>query len=180
MARGDHIYVHRFGGAYGHHGIDCGDNRVIHYTGKDWSSSRVIRKTPLEAFARGERVMVRSYDTLLSTLRSPQSLGHRTSYQVSRVFNQLRGIDVDALDLAPDAVVARAEQRIGERSFHIVLHNCEHFATWCKTGISNSEQINTLLSLIFASPDLNDFTPHRLLLGFHQTLLDLLEGKGPR
>ncbi|HRT20579.1 MAG TPA: lecithin retinol acyltransferase family protein, partial [Candidatus Hydrogenedentes bacterium] len=31
MARGDHIKVRRF--LYSHHGIDCGDGTVIHYTG---------------------------------------------------------------------------------------------------------------------------------------------------
>ena len=177
MARGDHIYVHRFGGAYGHHGIDCGDNQVIHYTGKDWSNLRVVRKTSMDAFARGERVQVRNYDSLVNALRSPQSRCHRTSYQISRLLNALHGIDVDAIDLSPDGVVARAEQRLGERGFHIILYNCEHFATWCKTGIYNSEQINAALQLVFASPELASFAPHRFLLDVHQSVLDLLEGK---
>ena len=42
----------------------------------------------------------------------------------------------------------RAESRLHERRLHIALHNCEHFATWCKTGISDSEQVNTLLRLL--------------------------------
>ncbi len=41
----------------------------------------------------------------------------------------------------PDAVVARAESRLGRRDFHLVFNNCEHFATWCKTGIADSEQV---------------------------------------
>lgn len=35
----------------------------------------------------------------------------------------------------------RAESRLGEFAFDLVFNNCEHFATWCKTGISNSDQI---------------------------------------
>lgn len=180
MSRGDHIYVHRFGGAYGHHGIDCGDGQVIHYTGKDWSSNRVIRKTPLELFARGEEVQVRNYDGLLQALRAPESLPHRTSYQLSRLVNQLQGLDIERLDLSPAAVVARAERRIGERSFHMLLHNCEHFATWCKTGISNSEQVNAFFQTVFSDPDLSRFAPHRLALGAHKALLELLEGSARR
>ncbi|MFV0278954.1 MAG: lecithin retinol acyltransferase family protein, partial [Parahaliea sp.] len=29
MAAGDHIYAHRVGGVYAHHGIDCGNGNVI-------------------------------------------------------------------------------------------------------------------------------------------------------
>lgn len=52
MARGDHIRVKRRG--YWHHGIDCGDGTVIHYTGepKDITNARIAR-TSLDAFAKG-------------------------------------------------------------------------------------------------------------------------------
>ncbi len=41
----------------------------------------------------------------------------------------------------PDVVVRRAESRLGEQDYNLLYNNCEHFATWCKTGISRSEQI---------------------------------------
>lgn len=45
----------------------------------------------------------------------------------------------------PDEVIARAESQIGEpglqnRRYHLFQNNCEHFATWCKTGEAFSEQ----------------------------------------
>lgn len=40
-----------------------------------------------------------------------------------------------------DTTIARAESRIGETGYHLVLNNCEHFATWCCTGKSVSEQV---------------------------------------
>lgn len=41
----------------------------------------------------------------------------------------------------PDAVIHRAMSRLGEREYNLLFNNCEHFATWCKTGISESRQV---------------------------------------
>jgi hypothetical protein len=41
----------------------------------------------------------------------------------------------------PDIVVARAESCLGEQRYDLLTHNCEHFATWCKTGRWESEQL---------------------------------------
>ncbi|NEU83720.1 GUN4 domain-containing protein [Nostoc sp. UIC 10630] len=40
-----------------------------------------------------------------------------------------------------DIVIMRAESRIGERNYHLVFNNCEHFANWCKIGKDESEQV---------------------------------------
>lgn len=40
-----------------------------------------------------------------------------------------------------DTVVLNAQSRLGERKYNVVTNNCEHFALWCKTGISSSEQV---------------------------------------
>ena len=44
----------------------------------------------------------------------------------------------------PETVVSRANSRLGERKYRPVTNNCEHFALWCKTGISSSEQVNNV------------------------------------
>ena len=41
----------------------------------------------------------------------------------------------------PDIVVGRAESRLGENAYGLFDNNCEHFATWCKTGVHASEQV---------------------------------------
>jgi hypothetical protein len=41
----------------------------------------------------------------------------------------------------PDSVVERAESRLGEQQYDLLTNNCEHFATWCKTGRNESEQL---------------------------------------
>src|SRR5438034_7977441 len=111
MSRADHIFVKRTG--YDHHGIDCGDGTVIHYTGEvGQKSDAAIRRTPLGVFLKNGEVQVRTYG---------------------------------ACDGA-DAVVQRAESRLGENKYHLVFSNCEHFATWCKTGNARSEQVKDVAS----------------------------------
>ena len=43
--------------------------------------------------------------------------------------------------LSAEDVVKRARSRLGENEYHLFYNNCEHFAMWCKTGISSSEQV---------------------------------------
>lgn len=63
MARGDHIYVRRRFGIYSHHGIDCGDGSVIHFTGEPGQSKEraSIARTGLSDFCAGGKVKVREY-----------------------------------------------------------------------------------------------------------------------
>lgn len=101
MTRGTHIYVHY--DCYTHHGIDCGDGTVIHYT----KSQSTISRTSLAVFRSGKAIFVRKY-------------GRRDS---------------------PDVVIQRASSRLGENAYDLFDNNCEHFATWCKTGLHVSEQV---------------------------------------
>ena len=48
----------------------------------------------------------------------------------------------------PEAVVSRAKSKLGERKYDPVTNNCEHFALWCKTGISSSEQVRSVLNAL--------------------------------
>lgn len=41
----------------------------------------------------------------------------------------------------PEVVVKRAFSRLGENKYNLLFNNCEHFATWCKTGVSESQQV---------------------------------------
>ena len=49
-------------------------------------------------------------------------------------------------DCSPTGVsLRRAMSRIGEQNYNLLFNNCEHFATWCKTGRHRSEQVNAVL-----------------------------------
>lgn len=41
-----------------------------------------------------------------------------------------------------DVVLERAQSRLGEQQYNLLHNNCEHFATWCKTGRNTSAQID--------------------------------------
>jgi hypothetical protein len=144
MARADHILVPRLGGLFVHHGIDCGDGTVIHFTGDTWADPRRVRRTSLQDFARGGDVAVRDYQQFYERLQRPEELPRRLRMRWRRELQRLAGDEADGRPFAPDAVIGRAESRLGLADFDIVLNNCEHFATWCKTGISDSEQVYSL------------------------------------
>jgi len=41
-------------------------------------------------------------------------------------------------------IVQRARSRLGERAFHLLRNNCEHFCNWCIAGRHHSEQVEGL------------------------------------
>ncbi len=64
MARGDHVWVRRAG--YTHHGVQIDDDSVIHFSGEPRSKrGATVRLDPLEEFADGGSVEVRSYGNRL-------------------------------------------------------------------------------------------------------------------
>ena len=84
MARGDHIRVVR--NVYSHHGIDCGDGTVIHYTG-DLSHIRDARveRTGMAVFRNGDQVDVvehpRGFDADTTIRRARSRIGE-TAYNL--------------------------------------------------------------------------------------------------
>jgi hypothetical protein len=48
----------------------------------------------------------------------------------------------------PDVVVQRAKSKLGEKKYNLLSNNCEHFATWCKTGITDSRQIRDFIPIV--------------------------------
>ncbi|MBE7385269.1 MAG: lecithin retinol acyltransferase family protein [Leptolyngbya sp. SIO1E4] len=150
MALGDQIYAMRevvgVPGVYEHHGIDCGDNTVIHYYKK---GTPTVSRTLLKTFARGGRIFIKEQPiAFLSSL-----------------------------------VVQRAESRLGEQKYDLLTNNCEHFATWCKTGHYESEQLigfglhldrwklPELRKLIEGTA--RDRAPEEAITLFHQALTDI-------
>jgi len=63
VARGDHIYVSRKQGIYTHHGIDCGDGTVIHFTGEPGKrkAGASVARTPIEEFAPRSDIKTRQH-----------------------------------------------------------------------------------------------------------------------
>lgn len=45
-----------------------------------------------------------------------------------------------------EETVQRAYERLGEDKYSLLFNNCEHFAIWCKTGISQSHQVEEIIN----------------------------------
>jgi hypothetical protein len=45
----------------------------------------------------------------------------------------------------PGVTLRRAMGRLGEQDYNLLFNNCEHFATWCKTGRHRSGQVDSVL-----------------------------------
>ena len=121
MAMGDHIFVYCAG--YSHHGIDCGDGRIVHFDSGPWQKlartvgAPIVPKvceTSWDEFAGERPVMVRRYE-------------HSDDSQT---------------------VVARALSRVGETGYNLFGNNCKHFAVWCKTGQASSTQVDAFVEAL--------------------------------
>lgn len=51
----------------------------------------------------------------------------------------------------PDDVAAAAEDGLHRQDYSLLRNNCEHFATWCKTGRRHSGQVRRALRLAGAT-----------------------------
>lgn len=92
---------------YEHHGIDCGDGTVIHYS--KGGEVPQVAATPYATFSQGKPIYTKNY----------------------------------AVSYIPDVVIERATSRLGEQQYNLLTNNCEHFATWCKIGRSESKQLES-------------------------------------
>ncbi len=118
MARGDHLVVPLVCGTT-HHAIDMGDGTVIHWSGI-WRGVDDALPDQLVAKQNG-------------TIRQePLDQFTRGIMATVRVYES---------SLSVDDVVARAQSRLGEQGYHLADNNCEHFASWCKTGRHHSSQV---------------------------------------
>lgn len=46
-----------------------------------------------------------------------------------------------------DEILTRARSRLGERRYHLLTNNCEHFCEWCIGGEARSPQVESLVAL---------------------------------
>ncbi|MGK7935536.1 MAG: lecithin retinol acyltransferase family protein [Xenococcaceae cyanobacterium] len=81
--------------------------------------------------------------------RKPSEIVERTSFATFSRGNPVYSLEYSkGFCFVPEVVVERAESRLGEDKYNFLFNNCEHFATWCKTGISDSKQIREFIPAI--------------------------------
>lgn len=85
--------------------------------------------------------------------RKPSNTVERTAWSVFTQGQPIRRKDYPTAYI-PDVVVQRALSRLGEQEYNLLFNNCEHFATWCKTGVNYSQQVKDFIPwLATANPE---------------------------
>ena len=115
MARGDQIYAYR---------EFLTLRGVYEHHGIDCGDGTVIHYRKLENYARIERTSLAVF-TQGNPIYTKQYL--------------------EGFCFIADDAIRRAESRLGEENYNLLFNNCEHFATWCKTGISDSKQVRDFM-----------------------------------
>ncbi|MBQ8920880.1 MAG: lecithin retinol acyltransferase family protein [Oscillospiraceae bacterium] len=151
---GDIIGVVRGKGTYEHYGIYVSDTCVVHYgipSGKTLRPS--IHATSLRHFLGSDtEYFVLDFP---KPYQPPIRLGNQgsvphsetVSEELAKQLYQTYGYHL----YTPEETVARARSRIGETSYNLLTNNCEHFAIWCKTGVSESIQVSGMLQTLLKS-----------------------------
>jgi len=118
--KGDVIWVFRF--PYFHCGIYDGDNSVIH-------------------FAPRENDIKSKEDAVI----------HKTPLDKFADGSPVYVIEFPSEKcLSPDEVVRQACSRLNEKDYNLPFNNCDHFATWCKTGKHRSTQVDLVKKIVVA------------------------------
>lgn len=153
LTPGDILATGRADGLYQHFGVYIGDGKVIHYAaeGSDFGGRITIHEAPLSDFcADSEQIYVLDFpdDRGYPTMRTWQGdFAVPDPSEEGPLFRLVRETSYHLY--TPEETVARAKSRIGEENYNLVVNNCEHFAIWCKTGISESHQVNVWLTRLF-------------------------------
>lgn len=79
--------------------------------------------------------------------RKPSEIIERTSIEI---FSRGQKIYIRQYPIRyiADTVINRAQSRLGEKQYNLLFNNCEHFATWCITGESKSQQVENFIPLL--------------------------------
>ena len=98
--------------------------------------------------------------------RKPSETVERTSLETFSKGNPIYVAEYSkGFGYISDAVVERAESRLGERDYNLLFNNCEHFTSWCKTGISDSKQVRNYLPAVSTLDISKLYEPVRQALG---------------
>ena len=148
---GDVIRVNR--GLYSHYGVYVADcEHVIHYTGATGPDdfNGIVRETSLAEFLNGAETF-----SVCSFPEKPQNISPFSGTKGSKngsifqLWQALKALKLRDYHLySGDETVKRARSRLGQGGYNLALNNCEHFAVWCRTGVSSSSQVNNILDLI--------------------------------
>jgi len=123
LKRGDHVQISRKGGLYHHAGVFLGNDRVIHIY--DDNSKHCAR-------ARED-----SWKNFVGVCDDGSTSWFRSD--VSVIIYRLR---IRTPDEIVSAAREMASESYGRGKYNFVLKNCQHFASFCCTGIEMSTDVH--------------------------------------
>lgn len=159
--RGDVIGIRRNGFIdYKHFAIYAGNNSVIHYA-PDSSGEITIHQAPMSEF------LGNNHSKTYFVCNFPKSYGRPEEVDVpsneftfgyggatipyNMVSHLIKNFNYHLY--SAEETMNRAKSRLGENEYNLFTNNCEFFALWCKTNISESHQVEDLLKVLNPSPD---------------------------
>ena len=75
---------------------------------------------------------------------------HRISFKKFQNDCPVKVIDIEG-SLPVEETLQRARSLIGKKGYDISTFNCDHFATWCKTGKYHSIQVDKVKTVLLES-----------------------------
>lgn len=153
LTPGDVIGIRRPAG-YEHYAVYAGNERVIHYAAEngDFGGKITVHEADISEFLDGQAAFF--ILDFPNELGEPQKIELAKQYEnVSRKY-PIVNLMIDMINrgeyhlYTPEETLARARSRIGEDKYDLALNNCEHFAIWCKTGLSRSYQIDGFMKIL--------------------------------
>ena len=141
---GDVLGVSR--GIYEHYAIYVGNGRVIHYAGEgsDFGGKITIHEADFAEFIKSSS----SFFVLSFAGYNPVKLQSTTKFISNSAYEWY---NKKRVFYSENETVKRAYSRIGECNYNLINNNCEHFAIWCKTGISISSQVKNIAKYMVAA-----------------------------
>ncbi len=137
----EHVFIWRVfcGVPYQHHGIDLGDGTVVHF------GQPQVEDRPAEPGLTVDESVPEIRERLFETKHYRiHRISRETFLKSAAVHCELQGgvhIVKHATRLKPETIRERVLERIGQGEYALLTNNCEHFATWCVTGESDSRQV---------------------------------------
>lgn len=150
LERGDIIGITRKHAMslYDHYAVYLGDDQVIHYAGEDgdFVDNITIHQAHISEFLKKDtNYFVLHFE---DNRHAPKKIFLRSELlcKNSVYLNEIIYSGNKEFTLySPEETIERARSRLQEDHYNLVTNNCEHFALWCKMGVSKSFQVEQVV-----------------------------------
>lgn len=142
------IFVVR--GFYEHYGIYAGNDKVIHFD--ELNGAKCIHKTSVQNFLKCQDISecyVKHFPESKKAFELILKHKKINSNKIARFLNEFDSLNYHIFSATE--TLQRAEDNIYNPawSYNLIGENCEHFAVWCKTGVTYSAQSEHFFNIIF-------------------------------